>query len=154
MIRQDELEQLARRLVAGELSVDEFVGQAGRPAIADIGDAQVDLDRRRRCGFPEVVFAEGKTVAAMEKIFEALLQHGAEVLATRMSARAGRRTGAPFPRGPLQRRRPDVPDFALGRRCVLRAGRAGGDCHRRHERPAGGRGSPRNGLVDRGRGRR
>ena len=56
------------------------------PLTADVGDAQVDLDRHRRCGFPEVVFAEGKTVAAMEKIFQALLQHGADVLATRMSA--------------------------------------------------------------------
>ena len=43
------------------------------PLTADVGDAQVDLDRPRRCGFPEVIFAEGKTVAAMEKIFEALL---------------------------------------------------------------------------------
>ena len=49
------------------------------------GAAQVDLDRRHRCGFPEVVFAEGKAVAAMAKIFETLLSHGAEVLATRMS---------------------------------------------------------------------
>ena len=44
-----------------------------RPAIADVGEAQVDLDRHRRCGFPEVVFAQGKTVAAMEKIFRALV---------------------------------------------------------------------------------
>jgi NCAIR mutase (PurE)-related protein len=99
MIRQDELEQLARRLAAGKLSVAEFLSQAGRPAIADIGDAQVDLDRRRRCGFPEVVFAEGKTVAAMEKIFDALLRHGAEVLATRISPQQAAELAPPFPAG-------------------------------------------------------
>jgi pyridinium-3,5-biscarboxylic acid mononucleotide synthase len=81
-----ELEQLAARLLAGELSIEEFVGRAGRPLTADVGDAQVDLDRVHRCGFPEVVFAEGKTVEAMAKIFSALLSHGADVLATRMTA--------------------------------------------------------------------
>ncbi len=54
--------------------------------IANTGDAQVDLGRHDRCGFPEVVFAEGKTVEAIEKIFEALLENGVDVLATRMSA--------------------------------------------------------------------
>ncbi len=53
--------------------------------IADTGEAQIDLDRRRRCGFPEVVFAEGKSVAAMVGIFDALLGSGADVLATRLS---------------------------------------------------------------------
>jgi len=53
--------------------------------IADLGDAQIDLDRSRRCGFPEVIFAEGKTTATMVKIFEALLRNGADVLATRVS---------------------------------------------------------------------
>ena len=53
--------------------------------IADLGDAQIDLDRPRRCGFPEVIFAEGKTTAAMVKIVETLLRNGAGVLATRVS---------------------------------------------------------------------
>ena len=99
MLPQQELEQLAARLLAGELSLDEFVRQAGQPMIADVGDAKVDLDRHRRCGFPEVVFAEGKTVEAMEKIFEALLHHGADVLATRMSAEQAAELLAKFPAG-------------------------------------------------------
>lgn len=66
---------------------------------AHVGEAQVDLDRRRRCGFPEVVFAEGKTVAAMEKIFTALLGHGSEVLATRMSAEQAAALLVSFPAG-------------------------------------------------------
>ena len=76
-----------------------------------MGDAQVDLDRHRRCGFPEVIFAEGKTVAAMEKIFEALLRHGADVLATRMSAEQAAELLVKFPSRTLQRGRPDIPDF-------------------------------------------
>ena len=64
---------------------------------ADLGEAQIDLDRHRRCGFPEVVFAEGKTVAAMEKIFQAQLEHGSEVLATRMTAAQAAELAAKFP---------------------------------------------------------
>jgi pyridinium-3,5-biscarboxylic acid mononucleotide synthase len=84
-VNPHDLEQLAARLLAGELSPEEFVRLAGGPKTADVGVAQVDLDRHNRCGFPEVVFAEGKAVAAMAKIFETLLSYGAEVLATRMS---------------------------------------------------------------------
>jgi NCAIR mutase (PurE)-related protein len=92
-----ELEQLASRLLAGELSTQEFVERLASPTIADLGEAQLDLDRSRRCGFPEVVFAEGKTVAAMEKIFTAMLEHGVDVLATRMSAHQAAELGSRFP---------------------------------------------------------
>jgi hypothetical protein len=84
-----EIEKLAERLLAGELSAAEFAGRLGPLAgggIADVGEAQLDLDRARRCGFPEVVFAQGKSVEAMEKIFRALLENGMDVLATRMTA--------------------------------------------------------------------
>lgn len=99
MMLPQKLEQLAARLQAGELSLEEFVRRAGGMTIADTGDAQVDLDRHRRCGFPEVVFAEGKTVAAMKNIFEALLHHGAEVLATRMTPEQATPLLAKFPAG-------------------------------------------------------
>jgi pyridinium-3,5-biscarboxylic acid mononucleotide synthase len=94
-----ELKQLAARLLAGELSLEQFVHRAGGPTVADVGDAQVDLDRHRRCGFPEVVFAEGKTTAAMEKIFQAILRHEAEVLATRMTPEQAAELLAKFPAG-------------------------------------------------------
>jgi len=79
-----EIEKLATRLLSGELSMTEFLSRLNRPGIADVGEAQVDLDRHQRCGFPEVVFAQGKTTAAMVKIFQALIRHGEDVLATRM----------------------------------------------------------------------
>jgi NCAIR mutase (PurE)-related protein len=94
-----ELEQLAAQLLSGRLSIKEFVGRVGEPTIADLGDAQVDVDRHRRCGFPEVIFAEGKTVAAMAKIFEALLHHRADVLATRMAPAQATELLAQFPNG-------------------------------------------------------
>lgn len=46
---------------------------------------RVDLDRQRRCGFPEVVFAPGKTASAIADVFRALLAAGQNCLATRVS---------------------------------------------------------------------
>ncbi|MBN2581290.1 MAG: nickel pincer cofactor biosynthesis protein LarB [Pirellulales bacterium] len=80
------LVELAAQLSAGELAPDEFLRRLHRADVADLDEAQLDLDRPRRCGFPEVVFAEGKTVAVLQKIFRALLDSGADVLATRLSA--------------------------------------------------------------------
>jgi len=94
-----DLEQLARRLLAGELSVEQFVACAQPPRIADLGEAQVDLDRHRRCGFPEVVFAQGKSVAAIEKIFGALVASGVDVLATRMAPEQAAELAPKFPDG-------------------------------------------------------
>jgi hypothetical protein len=90
---------LARRLLGGGLTVAEFSRQVAPPGIADVGDAQVDLDRARRCGFPEVIFAQGKTVAAMEKIFQSLIDSHADVLATRVSPEQAAELVSRFPRG-------------------------------------------------------
>lgn len=123
-MNRNELYELAARLKAGELDLSEFVDRlAGlhsplRPApvpdsamgkplappsvtppVVDVGDAQVDIDRARRCGFPEVVFAEGKTVDAIEKIIRALLDHGADVLTTRMDPQQAAALQPKFPDG-------------------------------------------------------
>ena len=83
------LQQLAERLIAGDLTPASFAAAVQpamqRSGIADVGVAQVDLDRRRRCGFPEVIYSEGKTVEAIARIIEAQLAEGIDVLATRMS---------------------------------------------------------------------
>ncbi len=52
----------------------------------DLGFARVDIDRARRCGRPEVIFAQGKTPAEVAAIAATLQQNGQAVLATRASA--------------------------------------------------------------------
>ena len=86
IMNAQDAEQLARKLLDGQCSVDQFVAELSRPMTADVGLAQVDLDRHRRCGFPEVIFGEGKSVEAIERILTALLDHGVEPLATRVAA--------------------------------------------------------------------
>jgi NCAIR mutase (PurE)-related protein len=53
---------------------------------ADLRDVQLDVDRRRRCGYPEVVYAAGKSIATLERTFSRLVAEGMDVLATRVSA--------------------------------------------------------------------
>src|SRR5262245_23250487 len=61
---RDILEQVR----AGKLGVDEAVAQLATPAVGELGFATVDLDRRARCGFPEVIYAEGKTCEWLEGV--------------------------------------------------------------------------------------
>jgi pyridinium-3,5-biscarboxylic acid mononucleotide synthase len=92
-----ELEQLARQLLDGTLVLDEFMRQASRPLTADLGEVQADLDRQRRCGFPEVVFAQGKTVGALEKTFSRMLAEGIDVFSTRVTAEQAAELVPKFP---------------------------------------------------------
>jgi hypothetical protein len=59
----------------------------------------LDMDRRRRCGFPEVVFGEGKSPETLKLIIERLLEDGINVLVTRLSADKGGRLHECFPQG-------------------------------------------------------
>lgn len=98
-MNKQQIEQMAARLLAGDLSVEDFAQRLAYHGIADVGEAQLDLDRSRRCGFPEAVFAEGKTVPALEKIFRALIDHGIDVLATRVSPEQAAQLAPCFPSG-------------------------------------------------------
>ena len=64
----------------------DYIGHktAGIPTAAT-SDARVDLDRRRRCGFPEVVYCEGKSPESLVEIIEALDRSGQPYLGTRVS---------------------------------------------------------------------
>jgi len=111
-----ELQELATQLLAGSLSVEEFVHRAALPHTADVGHAKIDLDRHRRCGFPEVVFAQGKTVAALEEIFCVLVKHGADVFSTRMSEEQYALLKDQFPTGQYN---PVARTFRIPKRCSV-----------------------------------
>ncbi len=84
-MQAETIQLLADRLRRGEISLEDFIAAASQPAHVDLGEALIDLDRRRRCGFPEVVFGPGKTVATLETIFRTLLADGVDVLSTRVT---------------------------------------------------------------------
>jgi NCAIR mutase (PurE)-related protein len=61
--------------------------------------ATIDLERRRRCGFPEVIFGPGKTNDQLNAIAATLLEHGESVLATRIDAEQATAMLTAFPTG-------------------------------------------------------
>ena len=82
------LRDLLGKLQSGQLSVEAAVGQLRRrdeAVTAATDDAHIDLDRLRRCGFPEVIYSEGKTVEAVVEIVRTLVDHGQACFATRVS---------------------------------------------------------------------
>jgi NCAIR mutase (PurE)-related protein len=97
-----QLKELAESLARGESSVEQFLAAlqaAQRPTdkTATLADASLDLDRARRCGFPEVVFGEGKSVETLSRIFTRLHEAGVDVLATRITAEKAERLADAFP---------------------------------------------------------
>ena len=81
----DDLRQILARVRAGEMSLDDAASALQAPAVAALGFAHVDLQRRQRCGFPEVIFCEGKTSAWVEGVVRQLVAADQDCLATRVS---------------------------------------------------------------------
>lgn len=82
---QDELRQLLNKVSTQETSVEEAVSQLRVAPYEDIAEARIDHHRAVRCGFPEVIYCEGKEVADIGRIAQTILQHAPYVLATRAS---------------------------------------------------------------------
>ena len=95
----ENIKSLADQLVQGELTKDAFVRELLRGASHDLGEVTLDVDRRRRCGYPEVVYGEVKTPATMAKIFQRQIEQQTAVLATRVSAEHAAELLREFPAG-------------------------------------------------------
>lgn len=96
-MNQSDAQRLAERLLAGELNAAEFAAQIASAPTGDLGNVYLDLDRARRCGFPEVVFAQGKSEETLAQVIGALLAQGDEALATRVSPRQAEHVRSLFP---------------------------------------------------------
>lgn len=95
---------------------------------ADLGYAHVDLGRKERCGFPEVVFCEGKAKDWLQGVISRIAEAGQHCLATRLSPEQAEHLARAFPRGeidPVARTfwlPHGTPPKPLGRVAVLTAG--------------------------------
>ena len=65
--------------------------------VAALGYAHVDLQRRARCGFPEVIFCEGKAPEWVEGVVRQLVEAGQDCLATRVNAEQAAHLANLFP---------------------------------------------------------
>ena len=96
----DELRQTLEQVRSGRLPVADALSRI-HPPVADLGFANVDLDRRARCGFPEVVFCEGKTAEWVEGVVARLVAAGQDCLATRVSPQQADHLARVFPQAEL-----------------------------------------------------
>ncbi|MBL8751782.1 MAG: nickel pincer cofactor biosynthesis protein LarB [Planctomycetes bacterium] len=82
---EQDLRQLLAAVQAGTRSVDDAVQALRSPLAATgaLGFATVDHDRNRRCGFPEVVFCQGKRPSDAAAIAAEVLTRSDRVLLTR-----------------------------------------------------------------------
>jgi NCAIR mutase (PurE)-related protein len=99
----DELRNLLEEVRAGRLTPDAAVERLQPAAVADLGFAQVDLHRNQRCGFPEVIFCEGKTPEWIEGVVRRLVEAGQDCLATRVNAEQAAHLAQTFPQADQDR---------------------------------------------------
>lgn len=80
-----DLQAILAALANGELDAEEAAAEVKRLYSLDLGHSTLDLDRARRNGAGEVIYAEGKTPEQVAEIFSALAARADNVLATRAS---------------------------------------------------------------------
>jgi NCAIR mutase (PurE)-related protein len=126
----NELRALLEGVRRGDVSPDDAALRLKTAPYVDAGGfAKVDLHRRVRCGFPEVIFGQGKTAEQIERILHVLLRHEQGGLVTRLAPEAVDHLKRAFPQGehnPVARtfriRGPEAPGAKLGRVIVVTAG--------------------------------
>ena len=82
------MEELLRRVSAGESSVDDALAQLKMLPFENLGFARLDHHRGLRKGFPEVIFGEGKTPEQIEELSGAILRRSDQLLVTRIEISA------------------------------------------------------------------
>jgi len=87
---QDDLRKLLKKVWAQKISVEEAVKQLKIEPFEELPFARVDHHRAIRCGFPEVIFCQGKRPDDITEIAKAILKGSSFLLATRADDEAFR----------------------------------------------------------------
>ena len=85
-VNPEQLRVLLADVAAGRAAVDAAVERLRAWPFESLGYATVDHHRAVRCGHPEVIFCQGKTVEQVVGIARRMAERGAGVLATRADA--------------------------------------------------------------------
>jgi hypothetical protein len=105
-VNTDELRALLAAVAGGQTPIESAMERLRALPFENLGFATVDHHRQLRCGHPEVIFCQGKTVEQVAGIAERLAAGGSCVLATRTS---------PEQRAALAKRFPGAVVNELGR---------------------------------------
>jgi NCAIR mutase (PurE)-related protein len=93
-----EAARLLEQFRAGTIPAEKVLHAFQAAPVADLGFAQVDTHRALRKNFPEVIFGAGKTSEQVVKIAAKLLDHGQQVLVTRVTTEHARALRKKFKR--------------------------------------------------------
>jgi len=87
-MNRNGVQEIIEQLLAGTLEPAAAVAAiaTGESSADILGEVTLDLDRQRRCGYPEVIFGEGKSAETIERIVQRLIAEGGEALVTRVSS--------------------------------------------------------------------
>lgn len=80
---QHKLRQMLNSLFQQEITVDQALDLFKNLPYQDLGFAKIDHHRGMRCGFPEVIFCQGKKPEQVAKIFQQLSAVNRTILGTR-----------------------------------------------------------------------
>jgi hypothetical protein len=80
----ERLRRLLRQVQGRRLSVGQAMEALAQLPFEDLGDAKVDRHRALRQGFPEVVFAPGKSADQLQRIASVIHRDGHPLLVTRL----------------------------------------------------------------------
>lgn len=79
-----ETREILEKVCAGKISIDEAEQHLKQQPYEEVGDfAKLDMHRKVRSGFPEVVFCSGKADEHLRAIYERLYAADGEVFGTR-----------------------------------------------------------------------
>jgi NCAIR mutase (PurE)-related protein len=83
-----EIEKLLERVKNGEESVENAAELFQSILYKDLDFAKIDYHRKKRVGYPEVIYCEGKELEHLKAIVKDMLSRDCNILATRVSQQA------------------------------------------------------------------
>lgn len=87
-MKEEKIRDLLERLKADEININDTVAQLKNLPYEDLGFAMIDHHRSLRKGYPETIFAAGKTPGQVKAIAGKMLEKGNNVLITRADREA------------------------------------------------------------------
>ncbi len=82
-MEESKLKNILNKFKNGEISEDEIIPLLKKLPYEDINFAKLDYHRSLRQGLPEVIFAEGKSIKQISKIFTTMRKYSDNILITR-----------------------------------------------------------------------
>ncbi len=99
MESEDNLRNVAHEFATGRIPLDHFLQQISQATVQPAPDANLDVDRQRRCGYPEVIYGTGKSPQTLPTLVQALIDRAQPVLVTRVSEEQATELRKAFPVG-------------------------------------------------------